>query len=112
MATGAAIAIDQDNKVVHYWPGRDLRFAGFLVAQTKDRCQIQTRGSAFLKLEGVQPEDRGQRVYCNGPNSFSLKPSSITDAEIGKVRFMERVNYAAVAFKREDDSRPLNLKVE
>ena len=112
MAQGAAIGLDQAGKIVHYYAGRGIRFAGFLIHQTLNKAVIKSRGSAFLKLEGVSPEDRGQRVFCSAPNQFSLKPSSNDDAEIGKIRFMERANFAAVAFKGENDSRPLNLKVK
>jgi hypothetical protein len=109
LATGAAVAIDEQEKVVNFWPGRG-RFAGFLVGQSRDRATVQTRGSVFLRIAGVQEKDRGRKVYCNSPNSFSLEPLSLNDAEIGIVRFWESENYVAVAFKSENDTRPLDLK--
>lgn len=111
MAAGAAVGLDETHKVVHYYPGRGIKFVGFLTAQTIDRATFKARGSAILKLEGVTDQDKGQRVYCAGPNEFSLKPQSSNDAEIGNVRFKERANFAAVAFKGEDDKRPLYLKL-
>ena len=109
MAQGAACGVDSGGMLRHFWPGQGLKWAGFLVAQTHDTGSVKTRGSIVLKVETATDENRRRPVYCYGPNEFSIenKPGSV---EIGKIRFTQD-GRSNVAFRREGDQRPLNLKI-
>jgi hypothetical protein len=108
LAKGAAVGLDEINECRHFWPGRGMRFLGFLVGQNENRAAVRTRASVVLKIKGARAEDRGAPVYAEGPNSFSLHKSAGA-AEIGLVRFVQD-GQTTVAFKRADDLRPLDLK--
>lgn len=106
LCPGAACGINSDGHVTHFWPGQDLEFLGFLVAQGDERMvSVKTRGSLILKLPSAEP---GNKVYCQGPDIFSLTETP-GSAEIGKIRYCRGDDRCAVAFKREGDSRPLDL---
>jgi hypothetical protein len=102
---GAAAGIDESGLLMHFWAGYGLRFIGFIISIGDDLVAVRTRGSVFLTLPGAKP---GQTVFCLGSNCFSLTPAPGA-VEIGRVRFVEGKSRAAVAFKSEGDSRPLDL---
>ena len=107
LCPGAAVGINKDNHIGHFWPGRGLDFLGFLVALGDNReAAVQVRGSVVIKLPGAKPH---AKVYCSGPDSFSLIPTP-GSAEIGAIRFVQN-DRASVFFKRAGDPRPLNLDV-
>lgn len=107
LCPGAACGINTDGNVAHFWPGRDLDFFGFLIAQGDDRkCAIQVRGAIVIILPDGKP---GAKVYCSGPNTFSLSETPGA-ALIGAVRYVQG-DKCSVFFKRAGDQRPLNMKV-
>lgn len=107
LCCGAAVGLNSDGRICHFWPNIGLKFAGFLIA-SGDNCEvsIKTRGSVILSLPGAHP---GDSVFCFGPDSFSLTETP-GSALIGKVRFCQG-DRAAVAFRRSNDTRPLNLDI-
>jgi hypothetical protein len=110
LCKGSAVGLDQDDKIVHFFSGRGLRFAGFLEGQTIDRAALWARGSVVLDIEGADDKKhRGAKVYCSGPNEFSLDHKR-GSAEIGKIRFVQD-GRSHVFFKQEDDKEPCYLIV-
>lgn len=108
LCPGAACGISADGLVRHFFPDRDLSWLGFLIALGDNGVVcVRTRGSVILHLPGAV---RGQRVFCSGPDKFSLIETK-GSVEIGLVRHISEAVKAAVAFKRAGDSRPLNLDV-
>ena len=105
---GQAVALDQDGHVVPFAPGG--RFLGFCTGQTATKCAVQVRGSIVLLLRGVTEDHAGTPVFCDGPNSFSIEKRR-GSAEVGKVRYSQNER-CAVAFRREGDEKPLNLRVD
>lgn len=111
LACGCAVGLDDNNNAQHFYAGRIQRFIGFLKGQTENTAAVKTRGSIILKIKGATTEDRGKPVYCIGPNEFSLKKTSGA-AEIGAVRYSQGNSRVAVAFRRYDSNKPLNLRLD
>lgn len=109
LSCGCAVGLDDDGNVQHYYAGRVGRFVGFLLAQTASRATVRTRGSIVLKVEGATADDRGAAVYCISPNEFTIKKVRGA-AEIGVVRY-EQGGRFAVAFRRYDSEKPLDLRL-
>lgn len=107
LCRGAAIGLDESGTCTHMAPG--LKFLGFLESQNELRAGLRTRGSVLLTIPGATDKDRGKSICCDGPNSFSMGKKRGA-AEIGKVRFVQN-GKAAIAFRRYNDDRPLNLDV-
>jgi len=111
LCSGAAVGLDSQKRVRHFWSGRDLGWLGFLFSQSRDLAVVILRGAAFLRLDGVRAGDEGRTVFVLGPNSFGLESREGAVA-IGRVRFIERKDTASVFFKRPSDSRLENLDVK
>lgn len=112
LAKGAAVGIDENFKLAHFWLGRGLKFVGFLGDQSAEEAGVRTRGTITLHIPGVKADDRGKKVYCLGPNEFSLSHKTGA-AEIGKIVYVdEDLNESAHVFhKRFDDERPEDLTI-
>lgn len=108
LCQGAAVGADREGVVHHFWPREGLRFIGFLQGQGEKELAVKVRGSILLKIKGASEGSRGDSVYCSGPNTFTLEPIGV---EIGKIRFFQN-GHCAVAFKRDGDRKPLNLRVD
>lgn len=110
LCQGAPCGLDQDNRVVHFYANRGLKFCGFLEGQTIDRAAIWVRGSVVLDIPGADDsKHRGCAVYCTSPTEFSLSAKRGA-AEIGKIRFVQN-GRSHVFFKQEDDKAPCYLVV-
>jgi hypothetical protein len=110
LCQGAAMGLsEKENIAVHYWAGRNLKFIGFLIGQAETGAVIKTRGSVVLLVPGAIEGDRGRSVFCTAPNAFSLSRASGA-AEIGQIRYVQN-GHCAVAFKRADDEKPLDLSL-
>jgi hypothetical protein len=109
LAKGLPVGLDDAGECHHFYPGKGLRFCGFLTGQTAQQAAVKTRGSIVLRIDGVTDtdNDRGKEVYCGGPNIFSLTQQK-GGALIGQVRYVQN-GRAAVAFRGVDDKRPPNL---
>lgn len=107
LCPGAGLGVDPAGVVHHFWKGQGLKFIGFLVANGDKELAVKVRGSIILKIEGASEGSRGDSVFCSGPNEFHLEPIG---PEIGKVRFFQN-GRCAVAFRREGDEKPLDLRV-
>ena len=108
LARGAICGLDESGNVTHFAPGQ--RFVGILEGQTEKRANVRVRGSVVVRVKGATSEDdRGKCVYCSDFISFTLQKESGA-AEVGRIRFFQE-GRAAVAFKRIEDEKPLNLKV-
>jgi len=95
-----------DGQLVPFSKGAN--FAGFSEGTYSDGKICSTvRGAVVLRISGATDADRGKTVYASGENSFSLKKPGV---EIGKIRHVENER-AAIAFKRPEVERPLNLVV-
>lgn len=110
LSQGTACGLDDSENCVHFWAGRVPHFIGFLIGSSEREATVKTRGSIVLKIEGATDADRGKPVYCSGPNTFSLE-NSPGAAEIGRIRYVQDNSLAAVAFKRYDSEKPLNLSM-
>ena len=110
LAKGAAVALDENHKLVHFWPSRKLRFVGFLNAQNAEEAGVRTRGTIVLHIPGVRTEHRGEKVYCSCPNDFHLD-NRRGAAQIGSILYVdEDLNESAYVYhKRFDDERPEDL---
>ena len=109
LAKGAACGLDETGQCSHLSPDFPT-FCGFLEGSTADRATLKTRGSVILQIEGAEDErHRGEPVFCYGPSDFTLDQVR-GSVEIGRIRFVQD-GRVAVAFKRFDDSRPLNLSL-
>lgn len=104
-AKGEAL-FEQNGMAVPF--SKDANFAGFVEGHYSNGnvCAI-VRGSIVLKIPGSSDKDRGKPVYA-GENHFSFNPKD--GPLIGKVRHCEDER-CAIAFRRPDDTRPLNLDV-
>lgn len=109
LCKGAALGIDEAGEVGHFWPGRGLKFIGYLEGNAEKELAVKTRGSVVLSIPDASEGNRGDRVYCAGPNTFTLSPTRGA-AEIGRVRYWQ-AGRSTVAFRREGDERPLDLKI-
>ncbi len=116
LCVGAAVGIDEAGEVHHFWADQGLRFLGFLVANSEKELVVKTRGAIILKIEGASEGGRGDKVFCSGPNTFTLRNIG---AEIGKVRHFQkndpgdyRIDRGAVAFRSEGDETPLDLSTD
>lgn len=109
---GAAVGLDEKGLCCHYWPGVPC-FTGFLVGQNEKSATVKTGGAVVLKIDGLRSTalDRGRPVFCNSPNSFSLEQAPGA-AQIGVIRYVEGANRAAVAFRRYDSKKPLNVNIK
>jgi len=107
LAKGAACGLDDAGRCSHYQPG--MKFVGFMEGQSDIRAGIRTRGSVVLRIDGATDAYRGRPVYCSGCNSFTLEKQRGA-VEIGRIRYVQG-GRAAVAFRRFDDDRPLNLDI-
>lgn len=110
LAKGSAVSLDENHKLVHFWPGRGLRFVGFLNAQNADEGGVRVRGVVELPIEGVTEKHRGEKVFCSGPDLFHLDNRSGA-ACIGRVAHVreDKPGWANVFHKRFDDERPIDL---
>lgn len=106
LCPGAALGRDAAGEVHHYRQG--LKFIGFLIANGESDLAVKVRGSIVLSIPGAFEVNRGDSVYCSGPNTFSLEPIG---AEIGKVRYYQD-GRCAVAFRRQGDEKPLDLRID
>jgi len=106
LCQGAALSTDCLGYPCHFEGGK---FLGFLLGNSENHVTVKTRGSVVLQIPGASDDDRGRGVYVTGANDFSLSKSHGA-VEIGKIRFFQN-GRCAVAFKRTDDARPLNLSV-
>jgi hypothetical protein len=111
LAAGCAVGLDDNGNAQHFYAGRIDHFIGFLSGQGEKRAAVKTRGSIVLEIKGVTTADRGKPVYCVGPNEFTLKKTAGA-AEIGAVRYSQGNSRAAVAFRRYDSDKPLNLRLD
>lgn len=109
LTQGSAVGLNCDQKVCHFYPDQDLIFLGFLEGQSEDQAAVWVRGSVSLYVEGADEGSRGQKVYCSGPDSFSLRKSR-GSAEIGIVRFSQN-GRCNVFFRREGDPIPCDLHI-
>jgi hypothetical protein len=103
LCPGAGCGRNEEGKVEHYWPGKNLEFIGFAIANSDGgEIAIKTAGSVILNLPGAQA---GDKVYCTGPDSFGTEQTP-GSALIGAIRFVQG-NRAAVAFQRAGDKIPI-----
>ena len=107
LAKGAAVGLDDSGVCSHFAPG--MKFVGLLEGQSDTRAGVRTRGAVVLRIEGATDADRGRAVYCSGCNDFSLDKERGAE-EVGKIRYVQS-GRVAVAFRRFDDDRPLNLDI-
>lgn len=112
LAKGAAVALDENHKLVHFWPGRGLKFLGFVGGQSAEDAGVRTRGRIDLYVEGVIEKHLGAKVYCSGPDDFHLNNRS-GSACIGKIVYVyeHKPSWALVYHKSWDDPRPEDLHV-
>lgn len=105
LCQGAAVGLDAENKIVHFYSDKNLKFAGFLTGQSGDglEASLKTRGSLLLEVPGATSEDIGRDVFCSSPDMFSLRPRG---AKIGKIRYVNEHGMSLVFFKQPDDPRP------
>lgn len=110
LCKGAAAGQTSESEAVHHFaPG--LKFKGFVEGCVDPDCVVlKSRGSVLLKVEGATYRDRGEPVFCHGPNSFTLVAEA-GSAEVGRIRYLTESGQAAVCFRTHGDERPLDLDV-